>query len=58
MENGEETGQCPPSAKQNDTCDPIDQGAMCAFRLGKVGIEITMKDAKEAEPPRVKGNIR
>ena len=58
VENGEETGQCPPSAKQNGTCDPIDQGAMCAFRLGKVGIEITMKDAKEAGPPRVKGNIR
>ena len=58
VENGEETGQCPPSAKQNDTCDPIDQGAMCAFRLGKVGIEITMKDAKEAGPSRVKGDIR
>ena len=58
VENGEETGLCPAGAKQNGTCDPIDQGAMCAFRLGKVGIEITMKDAKEAGPPRVKGNIR
>ena len=58
VENGEETGLCPDSAKQNGTCDPINQGAMCAFRLGKVGIEITMKDAKEAGPPRVKGNIR
>ena len=58
VENGEETGLCPAGAKQNGTCDPINQGAMCAFRLGKVGIEITMKDAKEAVPPRVKGNIR
>ena len=58
VENGEETGLCPAGAKQNGTCDPINQGAMCAFRLGKVGIEITMKDAKEAGPPRVKGNIR
>ena len=58
VENGEETGLCPAGAKQNGTCDPINQGAMCAFRLGKVGIEITMKDAKEAGPPRVKGDIR
>ena len=59
VENGEETGLCPAGAKQNGTCDPINQGAMCAFRLGKVGIEITMKDAKEeAGPPRVKGDFR
>ena len=42
VENGEETGLCPAGAKQNGTCDPINQGAMCAFRCGKVGIEITM----------------
>ena len=58
VENGEETGQCPASAKQNGTCDPIDQGAMCAFGLGKVLVEIEMKDAKEAGPPRVKGAFR
>ena len=45
-ENGEETGQCPNSAKQNGTCDPIDQGAMCAFGLGKVLVEIEMKDTE------------
>jgi len=43
--NGEETGQCPDSAKQNGTCNPINQGRMCAFGLGKVLVEISMKDA-------------
>ena len=43
--NGEQTGQCPDEAMQNDTCNPINQGRMCAFGLGKVLVEISMKDA-------------
>jgi hypothetical protein len=54
VENGEETGQCPDSAKQNGTCNPINQGTMCAFGLGKVLVEIEMKDADN----RVKGQYR
>ena len=59
--NGGETGQCPPEAKQSvdgeETCNPKGQGAMCAFGLGKIGIEITMKDADEP-PPRTRGVFR
>ena len=54
VENGEETGQCPAGAKVNGTCDPINQGAMCAFGLGKVLVEIEMKD----EDNRVKGQFK
>jgi len=51
VENGEDTGQCPASARQNGTCNSQNQGTMCAFRLGRVGIEISMKDAEEAVEP-------
>ena len=47
VENGEETGLCPAGAKQNGTCDPINQGEMCAFGLGKVLVEIEMLDTKD-----------
>ena len=30
----------------------------CGFTIGEVLVQISMKDAKEAGPPRVKGNIR
>jgi hypothetical protein len=55
VENGEETGMCPTNAQQNGTCDPINQGKMCAFGLGKVLVEISMKDA---EIKRSRGNWR
>ena len=58
VENGEETGQCPAGAKQNGTCDPINQGAMCAFGLGKVLVEIEMKDANVPPPKRTRGAWR
>ena len=54
VENGEETGQCPAGAKVNGTCNPINQGTMCAFGLGKVLVEIEMKD----EDNRVKGQFK
>ena len=56
--NGEETGQCPESAKVNGTCDPINQGEMCAFGLGKVLVEIEMKDANVPPPKRTRGAWR
>ena len=58
VENGEETGLCPAGAKQNGTCDPINQGAMCAFRLGKVGIEISMNDTVVESSGRSRGSWR
>ena len=49
--NGGETGQCPPEAKQEidgeETCNPTGQGAMCAFGLGKIGIEIVMQNGRK-----------
>ena len=38
--NGEETGQCPDG---EGTCGTEGQGAMCAFRLGKVSVLIKME---------------
>jgi len=58
VENGEETGQCPASAQVNGTCDPINQGEMCAFGLGKVLVEIEMKDANVPPPKRTRGAWR
>jgi hypothetical protein len=54
VENGEETGQCPAGAKQNGTCDPINQGEMCAFGLGKVLVEIEMKDSNPKRSRRTR----
>ena len=59
--NGEETGQCPAGAKVNGACEIPNQKGMCTFGLGKVLVEIQMKDAKvpaEAGPPRARGDFR
>ena len=44
--NGEETGQCPESAKVDGICTPPDQKGMCTFGLGKVAVEIKLKNTR------------
>ena len=62
--NGANTGQCPESAKVNGVCEIPNQKAMCTFGLGKVLVEIEMKDSEvDARaplpcPPRCKGDFR
>ena len=57
--NGEATGQCPEGA-----CEIPGQKGMCTFELGKVLVEIEMKDSEvDARaplpcPPRCKGDFR
>jgi hypothetical protein len=49
--NGEATGQCPEGA-----CEIPGQKGMCTFELGKVLVEIEMKDANVPPPKRPRGN--
>jgi hypothetical protein len=56
--NGENTGQCPESAKVNGVCEIPNQKGMCTFRLGKVLVEIEMKDANVPPPKRTRGDFR
>ena len=44
--NGEETGQCPESAKVNGVCEIPNQKVMCTFGLGKVAVEIKLKNTR------------
>ena len=56
--NGANTGQCPESAKVNGVCEIPNQKAMCTFGLGKVLVEIEMKDANVPPPKRTRGDFR
>ena len=56
--NGANTGQCPESAKVNGVCEIPNQKGMCTFRLGKVLVEIEMKDANVPPPKRTRGDFR
>jgi hypothetical protein len=44
--NGANTGQCPESAKVNGVCEIPNQKGMCTFGLGKVAVEIKLKNTR------------